>query len=92
MRESGYSSGHSSDRIRHHERCAEDKDRSSLYSSRHRYEEECSVSVGTVRFASCDNIIHDHYDSLFTERSSSDEVTRYGRVVKPVHREETISY
>ena len=90
--ESGYSSGHSSDRIRHHERCAEDKDRSSLYSSRHRYEDECSVSVGTVRFASHDNIIDGHYDSLFDERPSSIKSTRYGRVVKPVHREGTIYY
>ena len=54
------------------------------------YENECSVSVGTVWFASRDNVIDDHYDSLFAKRTSSDEITRYGKAVKPVHREETI--
>ena len=90
--ESGDSTGHSSDRIRRHERRTEDRDRSPLYSSRHRYEDECSVSVGTVRFASHDNIIDGHYDSLFDERPSSIKSTRYGRIVKPVHREGTVYY
>ena len=90
--ESGYSSGHSSDRMRGHERRTEDTDRSPLYSSRHRYEDECSVSVGTVRFASRDNIIDGHYDSLFDEHPISIKPTRYGRVVKPVHREGTNYY
>ena len=31
-----------------------------------------------------------HYDSLFAERPNSIKVARYGRVVKPVHKEETI--
>ena len=92
LRESGYSSGHSSDRMSRHERRTEDKDRSPLYSSRRRYEDECSVSIGTVRFASRDNIIGGHFDSLFAERPSSVKGTRYGRVVKPVHREGTIYY
>ena len=90
--ESGYSSGHSSDRMRRHERRTEDRDRSPLYSSRRRYKDKCSVSVGTVRFASRDNIVDGHYDSLFDEHPSSIKSTRYGRVVKPVRREGTIYY
>ena len=50
------------------------------------------VSVGTVTFANNDNIIDDHYDCLFAGHSSSINVTRYGRVVKPVHKEGTIYY
>ena len=34
LRESGYSSGHSSDRMKRHEQLTEDRDRSPLYSSR----------------------------------------------------------
>ena len=90
MRESGYSSGHNSDRIRRHERRTEDRDRSPLYSNKHRYTDECSVSVGTVRFASCHNIIDGHYDSLPAEGLRSIKVTIYGTVVKRVHREGTI--
>ena len=56
-----------------------------------RYEDECSVSVGTVRFASHYKIIDSHYDSLFAERPSSMDVARYGRAVKPVHRYRTIN-
>ena len=52
MKKSGYSSGHSSDRMIRHERRTEDRDRSPLYSSKCRYEDKRSVSVGTVRFAS----------------------------------------
>ena len=43
------------------------------------YEDECSVSVGTVRFASRENIIDGYYDSLFAERPSSIE----GTIVPP---------
>ena len=78
--------------MRRYERRIEDRDRSPLYSSRRRYEDECSVSVGTVRFASRDNIIDGHCDSLFDEHPSSVKSTRYGRIVKPVHREEAIYY
>ena len=92
LRDSGYSSSHSTDRKRGHERRTEDRDGSPLCFNRRRYEDECSVSVGTVRSASCDKIIDGHYNSLFTERPSSNTVTRYGRVVKPVHREGTIYY
>ena len=92
LRESGYSSVHSNDRMRRHGQRTEDRDRSPLYSSRRRYEDECSVSIGTVRFASRDNIIGGHFDSLFAERPSSVKGTRYGRVVKPVHRKGTIYY
>ena len=92
MGESGYSSGHSSDRIKRHERRTEDRNRSPLYSSRRKYEDECFVSVGTVRFANRDNIIGGHYDSLFVGRPSSIKVTGYGRVVKTVLREGTIYY
>ena len=65
-----------------------DRDKSSLYSSRHR--QKCSVCVGIVRLAGHDYIIDGYYGSLFAERSSSIEVTRYGGVVKPVHRERKI--
>ena len=51
LRESGYFSGHSSDRIRSHEQHTEDGDK-------------CSVSVGMVRFASCGNIIDSHINLL----------------------------
>ena len=50
------------------------------------------VSIGTVRFASHDNIIDGHDDSLFDERQSSIKSTRYRRVVKLVQKEETIYY
>ena len=43
-----------------------------------------------VRFASCDNYIDSHYDSLFAAHPKSIEVTRYGRVVKPMHKEGTM--
>ena len=56
-----------------------------------RYKDECSVSVGTVRYASHYNVIDSHYDSLFAERPSSIDVARYGRAVKPVHRDRTIN-
>ena len=92
LRKSGYSNGHSSDRMRRHEQHTEDKEESPLYYSKRRYEDEFSVSVGTVRFASRDNIIGGDYDSLFAGRPSSVKVTRYGRVVKPVHKEGTIYY
>ena len=62
-----------------------DNDKSFLYSSRRR--QECSVCVGIVRLAGHDYIIDGHYGSLFAERSNSIEVTRYGGVVKPVHKE-----
>ena len=60
-----YSGGHSSDRMKHHERRTEDRHWNILYSSRRKYEDERSVSVITVMFASSDNIIDDHFDSLF---------------------------
>ena len=81
LKESGYSSGHSSGRMRGYERRTEDRER---------YEDEFSLSVGTVKFASRDNIIGADYDSLFAGRPSSVKVTKYGRVVKPVHSEGTI--
>ena len=87
--ESGYSSGHSSDRMRRHERRTENRDKSPLHSSSCRYKTN-ALSFGTVRFANRDNIIGGYYDSLFAGRPSSVKVTGYGRVVKPVHREGTI--
>ena len=68
----------------------EDTDQSSLYSSRRRYEAKCFGRVGSVRFASHDNIVGGHYDRLFPERPSSIKVTRCSKAVKSVHREKTI--
>ena len=75
-----------------HELCTEDRDKSLIYSSRARYGDKSSVSAGTMRLANCDNILDSHYDSLFAESRSSIKVTRYCRVVKPVHREGEIYY
>ena len=46
---------------RPHKWHTEDADRSPSYSSRGNYEDECSVSVGTVRFASHDKITDGHH-------------------------------
>ena len=75
LRESGYSSGHSSDRMR----------QEFLYSSRRRYEYECLVSVGTVRSASRNTIIDGHYDIWFTERPNSSIVAVFLHVLCVIH-------
>ena len=79
LRESGHSSGHIIDRTRHYEQRTKNRDRSPLH-SRHRYKDECSASVCTVRFASRNNIIDGHCDRLFAECLNSVKVTRYVRV------------
>ena len=92
LRESGYSSVHSNDRMRRHEQRTEDRDRSPLYSNICSYVNKCSASVGMVEFACRDHITDGHYDSLLANRPRNIEVTRYVTVVKPVHRDGTIYY
>ena len=79
MRESGYSSSHSSDKIRRHERRTADRDRSPLYSN-----------LRSVRTNALSLLVR--LGSLALIILLVAEVTRYGRVVKPVHREGTIYY
>ena len=81
LKESGYSSGYSSDGNRRHEPDTDDRDRSPLHSSRRKYEDNCSVNIGMVMFASHGNIFDSHFVSLFAEHLNSIEVTTYGRVV-----------
>ena len=48
---------HSRDRMRGHERCTEDRDKSPLYSSMHRYDDKCSARAGTIRFATMEILL-----------------------------------